>query len=137
MRFFDYQKVKESERQAAQELLGTVEEPTELATRVSGNTELFIMSYQPKEPGMLTLLSLQIMGVRSRTFEVAMGSSAPTANGGASKLARIKLTDKERARLQEMIRKATSLEEIIRLEKELNEGRLPTGVMQAGDAMEE
>jgi len=54
----------------------------------------------------------------------------------ASKLSRIKLTDAERKRLQERIQKADSLEEIIRLEKELNEGRLPSGI-HTGDAMEE
>lgn len=52
-----------------------------------------------------------------------------------SKLSRIKLTDEEKKRLQERIKKATSLQEIIALEKELNEGRLPAGVL--GDAMEE
>ena len=36
-----------------------------------------------------------------------------------------------------MIKKADSLEEIIRLEKALNEGRLPPGVMVDEDAMEE
>ena len=36
-----------------------------------------------------------------------------------------------------MIRKASSLEEIIRLEKMLNEGRLPPGFNADPDAMEE
>lgn len=71
------------------------------------------------------------MGKKSKTFEV-------TSNGVAaapSKLSRIKLTDEEKQRLQEKIKKATSLQEIIALEKELNEGRLPSGIY--GDAMEE
>ena len=73
------------------------------------------------------------MGVKSNTFDVTM-SNGPTNN--ASKLSRIKLTDAERKRLQERIKKADSLEEIIRLEKELSEGRLPAGI-HANDAMEE
>ena len=45
------------------------------------------------------------------------------------KAARVKLTDKERKRVEEMIRNAGSLEEIARLEKELGEGRVPGGVL--------
>lgn len=65
------------------------------------------------------------------------GVEAPT-NGqteSRSRLSRIKLTDDEKKRLQERIKKATSLQEIIALEKELNEGRIPAGIQ--GDAMEE
>ena len=71
------------------------------------------------------------MGKKTTSFDTSV-------NGGAeprSKLSRIKLNDEEKKRLQERIKKATSLQEIIALEKELNEGRLPTGIH--GDAMEE
>jgi U2 small nuclear ribonucleoprotein A' len=76
------------------------------------------------------------MGIKSRTFDV--GSTLP---GGASanktdKQYRVKLTDKERKKIEEMIRNAKSLAEITRLEKELNEGRIPVGAM-GDDAMEE
>lgn len=37
VRFLDYQKVKDAERQKARELFGSAEAPTELASRVSGN----------------------------------------------------------------------------------------------------
>lgn len=107
LRFLDYQKVKLAEREKATELFGTAEEPTELASKV--------------------------MGVKSKTFDVSL------ANGGAgtsSRLSRIKLTDKEKKRLQEMIKKADSLQEIMRLEKELNEGRIPAGI-HVDDEMEE
>ena len=67
------------------------------------------------------------MGNKSKTFDVALSNGPPSA---ASKLSRIKLTDDERNRLREKIKKADSLEEIIRLEKELNEGRLPTGIQE-------
>ncbi|KAL2267059.1 hypothetical protein VTJ83DRAFT_4336 [Remersonia thermophila] len=109
VRFLDYQKVKDAERQKAKELFGSADAPTELAS--------------------------QIMGIKTKTFDAG---AAPT-NGGAgqsSKLSRLKLTDKERKKLQEMIKKADSLEEIIRLEKALNEGRLPPGIL-LDDAMEE
>ncbi|PSR78507.1 leucine-rich repeat-domain-containing protein [Coniella lustricola] len=107
VRFLDYQKVKQAERTKAEELFGTIEEPTELASK--------------------------LMGIKSSSF------SAPAANGSAtsgSRAKRLKLTDKEKQRLQDRIKKAGSLEEIIRLEKDLEEGRLPPGVMDA-DVMEE
>ncbi|POS77374.1 U2 small nuclear ribonucleoprotein A' [Diaporthe helianthi] len=107
VRFLDYQKVKQAEREKATELFGTAEEPTELASKIKG--------------------------IKSQTFTVSTTNGEAT---GGSKMKRLKLTDKERQRLQERIKKASSLEEIIRLEKELEEGRLPAGIM-ADDAMEE
>jgi U2 small nuclear ribonucleoprotein A' len=75
------------------------------------------------------------MGVKSRTFDI------PSVNGPsaapASKNYRVKLTDKERKKVEELIRNAKSLQEIIRLEKELNEGRIPAGAQGADDMMEE
>jgi U2 small nuclear ribonucleoprotein A' len=75
------------------------------------------------------------MGVKSKTFDV------PSANGTSSSLSsknyRVKLTNQERKKVEEMIRNAKSLQEIIRLEKELNEGRIPAGAQGADDAMEE
>ncbi|EAQ87871.1 hypothetical protein CHGG_04490 [Chaetomium globosum CBS 148.51] len=108
VRFLDYQKVKDAERAKAKELFGSAEAPTELAS--------------------------QIMGVKSKTFDV--GSANGSTGGQGSKLSRLKLTDKERKKLQELIKNADSLEEIIRLEKALNEGRLPPGVM-VEDEMEQ
>lgn len=105
VRFLDYTKVREAEREHSRELFGTPEEPTALAS--------------------------QIMGQKSKGLAAAANGSAQAP----SKLSRIKLTDAERKRLQERIKNATSLQEIIALEKELNEGRLPTGFH--GDAMEE
>ncbi|KAL2276958.1 hypothetical protein FJTKL_00279 [Diaporthe vaccinii] len=107
VRFLDYQKVKQAEREKATELFGTAEEPTELASKIKG--------------------------IKSQTFNVSTSNDEATA---ASKMKRLKLTDKEKQRLQERIKKASSLEEIIRLEKELEEGRLPAGIL-GDDAMEE
>ena len=74
------------------------------------------------------------MGIKSRTFDT------PSANGtsaaSSSKNYRVKLTDKERKKVEELIRNAKSLQEIIRLEKELNDGRVPAGA-QGDDVMEE
>jgi len=106
VRFLDYRKVKDEERKKAAELFGTAAEPTSLASK--------------------------IMGVKSKTFEV------PSANGTTSipntRNNRVKLTDDERKKVQAMIRSAKTLEEIMRLEKELNEGRVPFGAQ--GDAMD-
>ncbi|PKS08999.1 hypothetical protein jhhlp_003612 [Lomentospora prolificans] len=107
VRFLDYQKVKEAERQHAKKLFGTGDKPTKLAT--------------------------EIMGVKSS----GLGAAVVDGPSDSSKLSRIKLTDNEKKRLQEMIKKASSLEEIIRLEKMLNEGRLPLGFHTDPDAMEE
>lgn len=76
------------------------------------------------------------MGNKSKQLDIAAAASNGTAGGGAapSKLSRIKLTDKEKERLKEMIKKADSLQEIIRLEKMLTEGTIPAGVHLDGDA---
>jgi U2 small nuclear ribonucleoprotein A' len=71
------------------------------------------------------------MGIKSKTFDVPSTDAA--INGG--KNYRVKLTAKEKKRVEELIRNARSLQEITKLEKELNEGRIPGGAI--GDAMEE
>jgi len=108
VRFLDYRKVKDAEREKAKELFGTAAEPSALASK--------------------------IIGVKSKTFDVP--SANGTSSGSSAKNYRVKLTDKERKKVEEMIRNAKSLQEIIRLEKELNEGRIPVGA-QGDDAMEE
>ncbi|KAI1321713.1 leucine-rich repeat-domain-containing protein [Xylariaceae sp. FL0255] len=112
VRFLDYVKVKDAERKHATELFGTTDTPTELATK--------------------------IMGVKSKTFDSATSSAAASShnvNGGGLTM-RMKLTDKEKKRLQDMIKRATSLDEITRLETMLREGRVPAGV-HLGEEMEE
>jgi U2 small nuclear ribonucleoprotein A' len=74
------------------------------------------------------------MGIKSRTFDVPSANGAATSSG---KNYRVKLTDKERKKVEELIRNAKSLQEIIKLEKELNEGRVPAAAQLADDAMEE
>lgn len=68
------------------------------------------------------------MGVKSRTFDVP-STSVSDLNGAPSdgKNYRVKLTEKEKKRVETLIRNAKSLQEITRLEKELNEGRIPVG----------
>lgn len=116
VRFLDFQKVKDAERTRAAELFGaSLSEPSALASK--------------------------IMGIKSRTFDV--GATAPAAAGrhsadaaggpGGDKAVRVKLTDKERKQVEKMIREAKSLQEITRLERELNEGRIPHGVGATGD----
>ena len=98
MRFLDFQKVKEAERAEARSMFGTEAEPSALASK--------------------------IMGIKSRTFDVPADSNgrAPT-----EKSLRVRLTDREKKRVEKMIRDAKSLQEIARLEKEINEGRIPAG----------
>ncbi|KAI1335834.1 leucine-rich repeat-domain-containing protein [Xylariaceae sp. FL0016] len=109
VRFLDYQKVKDAERQQAKELFGTAAEPTDLASK--------------------------IMGIKSKTFD-AMAATNGSGAGLSSRMSRIKLTDKEKKRLQDMIKRATSLDEITKLETMLREGRMPAGI-HVGDEMEE
>lgn len=75
------------------------------------------------------------MGIKSKIISV------PSAKGGittsSSKSYRVKLTDKERRKVEELIRNAKSLQEIIRLEKELDEGRVPAAALDINDPMEE
>lgn len=103
MRFLDYQKVKDAERTKAKELFGTHEEPSALASKIKG--------------------------MKSKTFDVSIAA----ANASADKAIRVKLTDAERKRVERMIREAKSMAEINRLEKELNEGRIPGGALGAED----
>ncbi|KAI9876092.1 MAG: U2 snRNP complex subunit [Pleopsidium flavum] len=107
VRFLDYQKVKDAERSKAIELFGTLKQPSALASKITG--------------------------IKSHTFDIPTSSSATTngttsrTNTDGSKAYRVKLTEKEKKRVEEMIRNAKSLQEITRLEKELNEGRIPGG----------
>jgi len=73
----------------------------------------------------------QISNIKSRTFTVP-DSIATTADGQPAttdRVGRVKLTPEERKRVEQLIRDAKSLADITRLEKELNEGRVPGGVV--------
>ncbi|KAM7217072.1 Leucine-rich repeat domain containing protein [Rhypophila decipiens] len=112
VRFFDFKKVKDSERTEAKELFGTAENPTELAQK--------------------------IMGVKSKNFGVGASANGATDQTKTSKIARLKLTEEEKKKLAEIVNKATSMEEIERLERSFMEGRIPAGILAGdGDAMEE
>ena len=112
------------EREKAAELFGTAKEPSALVSFPSSTAWQTLTGKQASK----------IMGVKSKTFDVA--SANGTATTLSSKNYRVKLTDKERKKVEEMIRNAKSLQDIIRLEKELNEGRVPAGA-QGDDAMDE
>ncbi|PFH60279.1 hypothetical protein XA68_11199 [Ophiocordyceps unilateralis] len=103
LRFLDYTKVKQAEKERSRELFGTAAEPTALTSEIMAR----------------------------KTTSVALSANG---SSGTSKLSRMMLTEEEKVRLQERIKKATSLKEIIALEKELNEGRLPSGIQ---DVMED
>ncbi|KAF2423653.1 small nuclear ribonucleoprotein U2, A [Tothia fuscella] len=105
VRFLDFAKVKDAERTKAKELFGPIDQPTALASKILSTKSLtaFIL---PSTNG-----------------------AEPSSVISGDKQQRIKLTAKERERVGEMIKNAKSLQEIARLEKELNMGRIP-------DAME-
>lgn len=73
------------------------------------------------------------MGIKSRTFDIPSSATASRSAAAAEtpaqgeKAIRVKLTDKERKKVEKMIREAKSLQEITKLEKELNEGKVPGG----------
>lgn len=106
IRFLDFQKVKDVEREKATELFGTTDNPTELTKSV--------------------------LSVRSNN---PLAFSAPTMNGTTA-TSRMKLTDVEKKKIEQLIRNAASLADVQRLEKALNEGRIPAGVLTDG-AMDE
>lgn len=95
----DFQKVKDAEREKAEELFGTFDAPTELAQSITAVRSKNPLSY----------------------------SAAPAVNG-VGKGQRLKVTEKERSRFQALVRKATTLAEVQKLEKAFSEGRLPAGV---------
>ncbi|OJD20092.1 U2 small nuclear ribonucleoprotein A' [Blastomyces percursus] len=115
VRFLDYQRVKDVERKRATELFGTPSNPTPLTSK--------------------------IMGIKSRTFDVSGSTFGTTTRDASSKAGerpiRVKLTEKERKRVEKMIREAKSLQEITKLERELNEGRIPGSALGDGDDDEE
>jgi U2 small nuclear ribonucleoprotein A' len=100
VRFLDFQKVKQRERVKAAELFGTKSEPSELAKK--------------------------LLTHKSRT---TLDAATSYTNGASSapRQDRVRLTDTEKKRVEELIRNAKSLKEIERLEKMLNEGRIPGG----------
>ncbi|TKA82484.1 U2 small nuclear ribonucleoprotein A' [Friedmanniomyces simplex] len=107
IRYLDFQKVRDVEREKAKELFGTSVAPTELAQGI-----IAVRSNKP----------LNYAG-------------APTVNGGI-KGQKLKITEKEKKRFEALVRKAKTLAEVQKLEKAFSEGRLPAGVGDE-DAMDE
>lgn len=135
MRFLDYQKVKDVERKKASDLFGTFEKPSALASKVSlAHPSLAFLSPFPLPLGWLTSPQKKIIGIKSRTFDVPSNITNLDSASTTDKAFRVKLTDKEKKRVKLMIQNAKSLQEIARLEKELNEGRIPGGRLGGGGA---
>jgi len=110
VRFLDFVKVKDADREQAIELFG-------------------------KDAKHMTDLAKSIAQVKSAPGAAVAGASAGGENGVSG--GRVKLTAKEKKRVEAMIRNAKSLAEIAKLEKELNEGRVPGGMVDSDDEMEE
>jgi U2 small nuclear ribonucleoprotein A' len=103
VRFLDFRRVKQAEREQADELFGEDGEETELAQKIAGEKSA-----------------------------VAVGGGGRGA-GGDGDGGRVKLSAKERKKVELMIRNAKSLAEIEKLERELNEGRVPGGILDGDD----
>lgn len=128
VRFLDYVKVKDVERAKATELFGTSDAPTALASKVRCPLMLSL-------PTFLLIQPHQILNIKSRAIESGAGAAPTPITGGSDRIARVKLTETERKRVEHLIRNAKSMQEITRLEKELNEGRVPAGVAD-GEVMD-
>ena len=105
MRFLDFQKVKDVEREQSKSLFGTPSEPTDLAAKIKG--------------------------VKTKTFDANAAAIATNGRAGG-KAIRTKLTDTETARLKELLNsKKLTLDDFAKIEKDLAEGRIPRGVADA------
>lgn len=82
------------------------------------------------DAGSMSALAREILGKKSAA---AVGGGLAGREGGVSTGGRVKLTAKERKKVETMIRNAKSLQEIEKLERELNEGRVPGGVVDDSD----
>jgi len=98
IRYLDYVKVKDSERTRAKEVFGKCWED---------------MSDYAKE--------VLKQGTGKRVLGLDTDGEQP-----ARKRVKLQLSDEEKTKIQNMIRNATSLKEIERLEKMITEGRIPT-----------
>jgi U2 small nuclear ribonucleoprotein A' len=106
IRFLDFQKVKNTERDRAEEIFGTLESPTNAA-----------------------------QAILTTRVNSSMGLSTPATNG-TNNAKRVKLTDKEKIRMETLVKNAKTLAEVARLEKDISEGRIPAGVLDS-DVMDE
>jgi hypothetical protein len=125
VRYLDFAKVRDVERQKAAELFGTAEEPTDLASKVCplARIALTLVCH------MLTIT--QIMGVKSKGFTV------PSYANGANDSNKDRIyTDDEKKRMRAAILNASSLAEMARLEKDFAEGRIPAHILEGGEPME-
>lgn len=99
MRFLDFHRIRDAERQTAKEIFGTLAEPTELAQSTTAQ--------------------------KGKSAGVGVNGSGAGAGATKSLGGRMKMTDEEKERVRTLIKNAGSLAEITRLEKMLAEGRIP------------
>ena len=74
------------------------------------------------------------MGMKSvgsaSAAEGGNGASYSELAGAAAKASRLRLTDKEKEKMRELIKSAKTVDEVLRLEKYFAEGRAPREVME-------
>jgi U2 small nuclear ribonucleoprotein A' len=100
----DFVKVREAEREQARELFGDDE-------------------------ASMTALAKGIVRKKSASATGGSGAASREDENGVPVGGRVRLSAKERKKVELMIRNAKSLAEIERLERELNEGRIPGGLL--------
>jgi len=109
LRYLDYTRVRKAERDAATLRFGTAAAPT-----------------------------AAFVAIRGAADGGAAGLSVGLVNGGAGPAPMLRLSEAEKRRVRERLLQAKSLNEIAQLEKALEEGRLPVGLLDGGeDEMEE
>ncbi|KAF2148996.1 small nuclear ribonucleoprotein U2, A [Myriangium duriaei CBS 260.36] len=96
VRHLDFIRVRDAERTASRELFGTLVAPTDTARKILQQTT-------------------------GRPLPVADGDGGEPP----AKRMKVRMTDEERKRVEQMVRDATSLKEIERLERMIAEGRVP------------
>ncbi|RMZ89701.1 hypothetical protein DV736_g3095, partial [Chaetothyriales sp. CBS 134916] len=108
LRFLDFQRIKDVERERARDLFGTPTVPTELATKIGS--------------------------IKTKTSDASVNpvTNGTRVVGSSGRAIRTKLTDTETARLKELLNsKALTLDDFARIEKDLAEGRIPRGIADA------
>lgn len=110
----DFERIKDAERKTAKELFVDAETqlPTKLALSLTTDAAA-------EEAARRAQAALSAGGAGSES----MGGKGAGAAGGKGRL----LSADERARIRDAILRTSSVEEIKRLERMLNEGRVPEG----------
>lgn len=102
VRFLDYQKVKEVDRIEAKGLFGTEGDPSHLAKSI----------------------------LHQRSQDVRMADAFSATNGRSAQSDLLAMTDEQREQVKQRIRSARTLDEAMKLEAALREGRISGALLE-------